>query len=327
MIPRYSRPEMTALWTDDARLVRWLQVECAHLRALEQLGQAQPGIADLVQRTAVLRPERAAEIEAVVKHDVIAFLTMVEESVGDNARLLHRGLTSSDVLDTSLALLLRDAGHILQAALKKVIVALAERSREHRHTFTIGRSHGMHAEPTTFGLVLAGHLAEFVRCWNRLAAGIAEISVGTLSGAVGTYAQTPPEAESIALASLGLRAETVPTQVVPRDPHEPLLERELLLQFLLQPADREMRADARERLLQRRLERVCLAQRLQPLRPAVGTRRQHCRKCLCRVFGGHKARLQRVTLPCAEVQPKEPPHCRGPVHAVDRPRERAKHPL
>ncbi len=219
MIPRYSRPEMTALWTDDARLLRWLQVECAHLRALEQLGHAPVGTADTVERTAVLNADRANEIEAVVKHDVIAFLTMVEESVGEPARLLHRGLTSSDVLDTSLAMLLRDAGRILQVDLRKVISALAERSREHRHTFTIGRSHGMHAEPTTFGLVLAGHLAEFVRCWHRLATAIEEISYGSLSGAVGTYAQTPPEAESIALATLGLRAEIVPTQVIPRDRH------------------------------------------------------------------------------------------------------------
>ena len=109
VIARYSRPEMTALWTDEARLVRWLQVECAHLRALEQLGLAPAGTADNVERSAILRPERAAEIEAVVKHDVIAFLTMVEESVGEPARLLHRGLTSSDILDTSLAMLLRDA--------------------------------------------------------------------------------------------------------------------------------------------------------------------------------------------------------------------------
>jgi adenylosuccinate lyase len=219
VIPRYSRPEMTALWTDDARLKRWLQVECAHLRALEQLGQAPEGTADVVERTAVLRPERVAEIEAVVKHDVIAFLTMVEESVGEPARLLHRGLTSSDVLDTSLAMLLRDAGVLLQSGLRNVIEALGARAREHRHTYTIGRSHGMHAEPTTFGLVLAGHMAEFVRAWHRLSTAIAEISVGTLSGAVGTYAQTPPEAETIALALLGLRAETVPTQVVPRDRH------------------------------------------------------------------------------------------------------------
>ncbi len=219
VIPRYSRPEMTALWTDEARLERWLQVECAHLRALEQLGQAPAGTADSVARTAVLRPERAAEIEAIVKHDVIAFLTMVEESVGEPARLLHRGLTSSDVLDTSLAMLLRDAGHLLQADLRNVIAALSARAREHRYTYTIGRSHGMHAEPTTFGLVLAGHLAEFVRCWHRLAVAIEDISVGSLSGAVGTYAQTPPDAEAIALAVLGLRAETVPTQVIPRDRH------------------------------------------------------------------------------------------------------------
>ncbi len=219
MIPRYARAAMTALWTDEARLQRWLEVECAHLRALEKLGQAPAGTAETVLRTALVTPERVAEIEATVKHDVIAFLTVVEESIGEPARLLHRGLTSSDVLDSALALILRDAGHLLREGLLALVQALALRAEEHRHTFCIGRSHGMYAEPTTFGLVLAGHLAECVRHVGRLDRAIAEISVGTLSGAVGTYAQTPPEAEEIALLQLGLRAETVPTQVIPRDRH------------------------------------------------------------------------------------------------------------
>ncbi len=219
MIPRYARPAMTALWTDEARLQRLLAVECAHLRALEQLGQAPRGTADLVLAGAVIDPARVAEIEAETKHDVIAFLTSIEEKVGEPARLLHRGLTSSDVLDTALALQLRDAGQLLQQGLHQLIATLAGRASEHRGTWTIGRSHGMHAEPTSFGIVLAGHLAEFVRTYGRLQAACEEIAYGSLSGAVGTYAQTPPEAEAIALRALGLRAETVPTQVIPRDRH------------------------------------------------------------------------------------------------------------
>jgi adenylosuccinate lyase len=219
VLPRYARAAMTALWTDEARLQRWLDVECAHLRALEQLGLAPLGSADEVQRKAVISPARVAEVEAVVKHDVIAFLTVVEESVGEPARLLHRGLTSSDVLDTALALILRDAGVLLLAGLVDLTEALAARAEEHRHTYCIGRSHGMYAEPTTFALVLASHMAECARHVQRLRQAIAGIAVGTLSGAVGTYAQTPPEAEAIALEALGLRAETVPTQVIPRDRH------------------------------------------------------------------------------------------------------------
>jgi len=210
---------MTALWTDEARLRRLLEVECAHLRALERLGQAPRGTADRVQQGAVIDPARVAEIEAETKHDVIAFLTSIEEKIGEPARLLHRGLTSSDVLDTALALQLRDAGELLRRGLHQLIATLAGKASEHRGTWTIGRSHGMHAEPTSFGVVLAGHLAEFVRCYNRLQTACCEIAVGSLSGAVGTYAQTAPEAEAIALRALGLKAETVPTQVIPRDRH------------------------------------------------------------------------------------------------------------
>ena len=219
MIPRYARPAMVALWTEEARLARWLAVECAHLRALETLGLAPAGSADHVQATARVTPARVAEIEAETRHDVIAFLTAVEESVGEPARLLHRGLTSSDVLDTALALTLRDAADLLLQGLRGLCRAVAEQAQRHRLTFTVGRSHGMHAEPTTFGVVLAGHLAEFTRTFEQLQRARTAIAFGSLSGAVGTYAQTPPEAERIALAALDLAIETVPTQVVPRDRH------------------------------------------------------------------------------------------------------------
>ncbi|MSP93295.1 MAG: adenylosuccinate lyase [Myxococcales bacterium] len=219
MHPRYSRPEMTALWTDAARMQRWLAVELAHLGALEQLGLAPAGSAATIAAQVVLDPARADAIERTVKHDVIAFLTMVEESAGPSARLLHRGLTSSDVLDTALAQTLVAAGILLQDGLAALIQATMDVSARHRATPTIGRSHGMFAEPTTFGVVLASHVAEFTRCRKRLRAAVAEIAVGKLAGAVGVYGQTPPEAESLALAALGLRAETAATQVVPRDRH------------------------------------------------------------------------------------------------------------
>jgi len=219
VIPRYARPQMTAIWTDEARLSRLLDVECAHLEALETLGHAQAGQAAQVRAKAIIDPVRVAEVEATVKHDVIAFLTSIEESAGDPARLLHRGLTSSDALDTALALQLRDAADLMLAGMAQLLTVLANKADEHRLTFTVGRSHGMYAEPTTFGLVLAGHLAEFVRATKQLQLARDQVSYGTLSGAVGTYAQTPPEAEALALAALGLKAETVPTQVVPRDRH------------------------------------------------------------------------------------------------------------
>ena len=219
MIPRYARPQMTALWTDEARLSRLLDVECAHLAALEQLGLAPAGQAAAVRAGAVINPARVAEVEAVVKHDVIAFLTSIEETAGEPARLLHRGLTSSDALDSALALQLRDAADLLLAGMRKLLETLGAKAAEHRETYTVGRSHGMYAEPTTFGLVLAGHLAEFVRATEQLRHARQHVAVGTLSGAVGTYAQTPPEAEALAFAQLGLGVETVPTQVVPRDRH------------------------------------------------------------------------------------------------------------
>jgi len=219
MILRYSRPEMARLWTDEARLARWLEVECAHLEALEDIGLAPRGGAARVRATTPLDVERVAEIERRVKHDVIAFLSVVEESAGASARLIHRGLTSSDVVDTALSMTLRDSADILIGGCETLCAALAERVEEHRQTVMMGRTHGMHAEPTTFGLVLAGHLAEIARGRDRLRAAREEIAVGKLSGAVGTYAESAPAIETVALAKLGLRPETVATQIVPRDRH------------------------------------------------------------------------------------------------------------
>lgn len=219
MIERYSRPELNALWASAARYEAWLAVELAACEAMETLGQVPPGTAARIRARVKLDPDRILEIEQVTKHDVIAFLTQVEESVGDEARWLHLGLTSSDVLDTSLALLLVRALDLIVAALDEVRQALRDRAFEHRHTAIIGRSHGMHAEPTTFGLILATFWDELGRGRVRLLAAREHIAVGKISGAVGTFANVDPRVETMVCEQLGLRPEPVSTQIVHRDRH------------------------------------------------------------------------------------------------------------
>jgi adenylosuccinate lyase len=220
MIPRYTPPEFAALWSPATRYAAWLEVELAACEAMEVDGLVPAGTARALRdRGLALDPDRIEAIERTVKHDVIAFLTHVEELAGAEARWLHRGMTSSDVLDTSLAMLLVRAADLLLARLDGLVDALARRAGEHRATPMIGRSHGMHAEPITFGLALAGHLAEVKRGRLRLCAARAEIAVGKIAGAVGTYAHLSPAIEERALRSLGLAAETVSTQIVARDRH------------------------------------------------------------------------------------------------------------
>ncbi|MDI3284864.1 adenylosuccinate lyase [Polyangium sp. 15x6] len=220
MIPRYTPPAFAALWSSETRYAVWLDVELAACEAMEAEGLVPVGVARALRdKNLALDPARIEEIERTVKHDVIAFLTHVEELAGPDARWLHRGMTSSDVLDTSLAVLLVRAGDLLLERLDGLVVALSRRADEHRRTPMIGRSHGMHAEPITFGLALAGHLAEMKRGRARLREARSEIAVGKISGAVGTYAHLSPKIEAEALAALGLRPETVATQVVPRDRH------------------------------------------------------------------------------------------------------------
>ena len=220
MIPRYTPPAFAALWSSETRYAVWLDVELAACEAMEAEGLVPAGVARaLREKNLQLDPARIEEIERTVKHDVIAFLTHVEELAGPDARWLHRGMTSSDVLDTSLAVLLVRAADLLLERLDGLIVAFSRRADEHRRTPMIGRSHGIHAEPITFGLALAGHLAEMKRGRARLREARSEIAVGTISGAVGTYAHLSPKIEAQALAALGLRPETVATQIVPRDRH------------------------------------------------------------------------------------------------------------
>ena len=220
MIPRYTPPEFAVLWSPATRYETWLAVELAACEAMEADGLVPVGTARGIRGQGLaLDPDRIDAIERTVKHDVIAFLTHVEELAGAEARWLHRGMTSSDVLDSGLAMLLTRASDLLLVRLDALIEALARRADEHRKTPMMGRSHGMHAEPITFGLALAGHLAEMKRGRSRLRAARTEIAVGKISGAVGTYAHLHPVLEANALEKLGLLPETVSTQVVARDRH------------------------------------------------------------------------------------------------------------
>jgi adenylosuccinate lyase len=225
MIPRYSRPEMTRLWSVEHRLGLWLEVELAAAEAMAELGAVPAdAVARLeerarAERARIVDPERIAAIEATTRHDVIAFLTHVEEVCGPDARFLHQGMTSSDLLDTTLAIQLTQAADQLIADMEGLLEALAARAREHAHTVCIGRSHGIHAEPTTFGLKLAGHHAELRRGLRRLRTARGEIATCKISGAVGTYAHLDPLVEHLVAARFGLRPEPVSTQVIPRDRH------------------------------------------------------------------------------------------------------------
>ncbi|MFZ5895362.1 MAG: adenylosuccinate lyase [Myxococcota bacterium] len=220
MIPRYSPKEFVELWSEKTRYNVWLEVELAACEAMESAGLVPSGTARAIRAKNVsLDPRRIEEIEATTRHDVIAFLTHVEELAGEPARWLHRGMTSSDVLDSSLAVLLVRAADMLLARCDRLIAALSARAREHARTPMIGRSHGIHAEPVTFGVALAGHLAEVKRGRTRLVRAREEIAVGKIAGAVGSYAHLSPAIEEQALSALGLQAETVSTQVVARDRH------------------------------------------------------------------------------------------------------------
>jgi adenylosuccinate lyase len=222
MIPRYARAEMAALWSADAKFRIWFEIEAHAADALAELGVIPKDAAVKIWekgRTAKFDVERIDAIEREVKHDVIAFLTHLAEIVGPEARFVHQGMTSSDVLDTCLAVQLRRAADILIKDVDLLLAALKARALEHKLTPTIGRSHGIHAEPTTFGVKLAGFYAEFVRARARLQAAREEISTCAISGAVGTFANVAPAVEAHVAKKLGLKPEPVSTQVIPRDRH------------------------------------------------------------------------------------------------------------
>ena len=219
MIPRYSRPQMTRIWEPENRYRIWLEIETLAAEAMAELGTIPKDVPKALRTRGRFEVARIEEIEAETKHDVIAFLTNVAEHVGPEARFMHQGMTSSDVLDTCLAVQLTQAADLLLADLDALLAALKRRALEHKHTVTVGRSHGIHAEPTTFGVKLAGHYAEFERNRARLVAARAEIATCAISGSVGTFAHVDPRVEDYVAAKLGLTPEPVSTQVIPRDRH------------------------------------------------------------------------------------------------------------
>jgi len=219
MIPRYARPEMTALWEAESRFSIWLEIETHAMDAMVELGIVPADAAQAVRERGGFDVDRIDEIEREVKHDVIAFLTSLSEHVGPEARFVHQGMTSSDVLDTCFNVQLVRAADILLADMDALLAAIKKRAFEHKMTPTIGRSHGIHAEPTTFGLKLAQAYAEFDRNRARLVAAREEIATCAISGAVGTFANIDPSVELHVADKMGLVAEPVSTQVIPRDRH------------------------------------------------------------------------------------------------------------
>ncbi len=222
MIPRYSRPEMASIWSPETKFRIWFEIEAHAAEAMAEIGAIPAEAAETVRQkggAAVFDVDRIDEIERVTRHDVIAFLTHLAEIVGPQARFVHQGMTSSDVLDTTLAVQLARASDLLITDIDDLLDALRRRAMEHKMTPTIGRSHGIHAEPTTFGLKLAQAYAEFERGRTRLIAARAEVATCAISGAVGTFAHIDPRVEAHVAAQMGLNVEPISTQVIPRDRH------------------------------------------------------------------------------------------------------------
>jgi len=221
MIPRYSRPEMSAIWAPQNRFRIWFEIEAHACDALAQAGIIPASAAQAIwtKGKGPYDIERIDEIERETRHDVLAFLTHLAERIGPEARFVHQGMTSSDVLDTAFSVQLKQAAELLLGNLDHLLAALKRRAVEHKRTLTVGRSHGIHAEPTTFGLKLAGFYAEFQRARQRLETARAEIAVCAISGAVGTFANIEPEIERHVAEKLGLTPEPISTQIIPRDRH------------------------------------------------------------------------------------------------------------
>lgn len=219
MIDRYTRPEMAAVWSEETKLAHWLAIEILAVEARVHLGDVPQSDLDEIKAKATFDIERIADLERKTQHDVAAFVDNISENVGPASRHIHYGMTSSDVLDTALSLQLCDAADLLLTGLDALIEVLVRRAREHASTVCVGRTHGIHAEPTTFGLKISGWAWELYRGRNRLLLAKQEVSVGKLSGVVGTYSQLPPEIESYVCEQLGLVPDPASTQVIARDRH------------------------------------------------------------------------------------------------------------
>ncbi|HEY8028950.1 MAG TPA: adenylosuccinate lyase [Gaiellaceae bacterium] len=223
MIARYSRPAMAAIWSEQGKLATWLEVEKAATLAWADLGVVPAEAAEMISRTEAPSPERVLELERTLHHDVAAFVDAVSETLGPEGRWFHYGLTSSDVVDTALALQIREAGRLLLEGIDRAFAAVVARAEEHKLTLQMGRTHGVHAEPTTFGLKLLGWAFELDRGRDRIGRTLEGMRVGKLSGAVGTYAATDPELERLACERLGLEPAPTSTQIIQRDRHAELL--------------------------------------------------------------------------------------------------------
>ena len=219
MIPRYSRKQMTDIWEEKNRFEIWVKIEISALEAMEELGTVPKGTAKKVNKNAKFDVDRINEIEKEIKHDVLAFLTNLAENVGPESRFIHQGMTSSDVIDTCLNIQLKQSGEILLSGLDSLLKSLRARAIEHKNTICMGRSHGIHAEPTTFGLKMLQAFEEFNRNRNRLLSAINEISTCSISGSVGTFANVDPYVEDYVAKKLDLNVEPISTQIIPRDRH------------------------------------------------------------------------------------------------------------
>jgi len=219
MIKRYSRKELTDIWSEENKYRIWLDVEIAAAQAMEKLGQIPKGVSSTVKKKARINVKRIHQIEDQVKHDVIAFLTSITEKAGIKARYLHLGMTSSDVVDTSFNIQLAQSGKIILKDIDQILKVLKKQAKKYKFTPCIGRSHGIHAEPITFGLKLASYYEEFRRNRKRLVDAIDEISTCAISGAVGTFANVNPNVEKHVAKKLGLKVEPISTQIIPRDRH------------------------------------------------------------------------------------------------------------
>jgi len=250
MIDRYTRPQMGAIWTQQRKYECWLDVELAACQAMEEMGQVPPGIAKRVRKKVTINPSRIAAIEQVTKHDVIAFLESIAEQAGKDGRFLHAGLTSSDILDTALALQMVQASRLLMDDLEALLRALKDLALAHQETMTVGRSHGIHGEPITFGWKVAIWFQEFERQQERLKAAIADIAVGKLSGAMGTFAHLSPSVEKAVCQQLGLKPAPISNQVIQRDRHAAFLSVLALIAASIEKVATEIRHLQRTEVLE-----------------------------------------------------------------------------
>ena len=250
MIERYSHPEMTAIWDQENKYSYWLKVELAACRAHNRLGNIPDEALKEIETKAKFDNKRIDEIEKEVKHDVIAFLTSINENVGESSRFIHMGLTSSDVLDTALSLQLKDANTIIEKDIKEVIETIRNKAKQHKETVTIGRSHGIHAEPITFGVKLGVWLDIFERNLERFQRAAQDINVGQISGPVGTYSNIDPKIEELVCGELGIKPAKVSTQIIQRDLHAYYMQALALISSTIEQFSTEIRHLQRTEVLE-----------------------------------------------------------------------------